>query len=155
MPGWTLGDVIRRHRKAKGPRWTQTYLGEQCRPRLNKDQVVRAENDHPVEADTLTRIATALGTTVDALRAEVTDAGPAVGKPSVRIPNRTRYTEVIPRVDEPADPRGEELEMHHADQVAVIGLLLTMTPVQIREVRTFVNFVVSRDRREHAGKSLG
>lgn len=154
MSGWTLGDVIRRHRKAKGPRWTQTYLGEQCRPRLNKDQVVRAENDRPVEDDTLHRIATALGTTVDALRAEVTDTGTA-GNPTVRIPNRTRYTEATPRVDEPADPRGEETEMHHADQVAVIGLLLTMTPVQVREVRTFVNFVVARDRRDHHPKVMG
>jgi hypothetical protein len=86
---------------------------------------------------------------------EVTDQGQAVGNSSVRIENRTRYTEGTPLVDEPADTRGEEAEMHHADQVAVIGQLLAMTPLQVREVRTFVNFVVSRDRRGASGKSAG
>lgn len=96
MPTWTLGDVIRRHRKAKGPRWTQAFLGSQCRPPLNKDQVTKAETDKPISDDTLKRIAAALGTTAADLRSEADGGGDGVGVPSVRISRRTRYPQEIP-----------------------------------------------------------
>jgi hypothetical protein len=121
MPGWTLGDVIRRHRKAKGPRWTQTYLGEQCRPRLNKDQVVRAENNRPVELDTLQRIATALGTTIEALRSEVTSST-GVKSPTVDRRGRTLYTAVKPLGVE-AISTGEETEKAMRDDPDLRALL--------------------------------
>jgi transcriptional regulator with XRE-family HTH domain len=111
MPTWTLGDVIRRRRKAKGPRWTQLYLGQQCRPPLNKDQITRAETGKAISPDTLTRIATALGTTVDALHSEATAND---GNSAVRNPNRTRYSRAEPLDNDRTrlDPaQGEEADM--------------------------------------------
>lgn len=64
--GWHLGDVVRKLRDAKG--WSQTQLGKKAGG-MNKNTIVRLENDGPLAVDTKTidRVARALGLSISDL----------------------------------------------------------------------------------------
>jgi hypothetical protein len=117
--------------------------------------VVKVEKDRPeVTAETKAKVAAALGTTVEALRSEVTgpiDAAKptsGVGNSTVEILSRTRHTADIPlggRPEASGSDEQENVEMYNTDRVAVIATLLTMTPAQVRGVREYAEFVLAKD----------
>lgn len=71
VPGWTIGDVIRKERDARG--WSQTRLGEEAEQivlggspptRINKSTVSKVENDpYTSELGTVWRLLAALDLT--------------------------------------------------------------------------------------------
>jgi transcriptional regulator with XRE-family HTH domain len=92
----TLGKVFRLRREEKGPAWTQGYVAR--RAGLHVSSVVKVEKDRArVTIETQEKIAAALGTTLEALRAEVATSSAGVESSTVDLGKRTRYTPATPQ----------------------------------------------------------
>jgi transcriptional regulator with XRE-family HTH domain len=159
----TLGKIFRDVREAKGPAWTQGFVAKKAG--LHVSSVVKVEKDRPeVTAETKAKVAAALGTTLEALRAEVTaplDAAKPtrrVGNSTVDLPFRTRHTTDIHlgRSEMARSDTEENVEMYNADRVAVIATLLTMSQTQVRELRRHQELMLLKDSLEATpGKARG
>ena len=160
----TFGRVLQEIRDTKGRVWTQKHVAKLAN--LNHFSVSKAETDKPkITVDTYGKICRVLGTTIEAVVADMDPAATLpesiraflgrsgdVEPPTVRIPNRARYSQASPVAEVPdVLPVEADADMHNDPDLAT--LLTYWRRLDIPEREELVLTAMRLHRRP--GKSSG